>query len=176
MSVNQSTTPIEYRDIPGKPGYRATSEGRIQSCWVSSGTACRLGDEWKNLAEATRRLGHKVVSVGGYALVHRLVLEAFVGPCPPGMECRHLDGDGGNNRPENLKWGTHQENEDDKKRHATRPKGSGHVHAKITEDDVREMRRLHEAGGITQLAIARRFGLHPTTVNDIVNRKRWLHV
>lgn len=54
-------------------------------------------------------------------LVHRLVLEAFVGPCPPGMECRHFpDRDPGNNRLDNLQWGTHQENEEDKETHGTR--------------------------------------------------------
>ncbi|QZE10566.1 hypothetical protein SEA_SCOOBYDOOBYDOO_251 [Mycobacterium phage ScoobyDoobyDoo] len=43
-------------------------------------------------------------------LVHRLVLEAFVGPCPPGMETRHLDDDPSNNRLSNLCWGTRLEN------------------------------------------------------------------
>ena len=31
------------------------------------------------------------------AYVHKLVLLAFVGPRPKGMQCRHLDGDPGNN-------------------------------------------------------------------------------
>ncbi len=34
--------------------------------------------------------------------LHRLICEAFHGPCPEGQECRHLDGDPSNNRPENL--------------------------------------------------------------------------
>ena len=39
--------------------------------------------------------------------VHRLVLEAFVGPCPEGMCCRHFpDRDPSNNKLENLSWGT----------------------------------------------------------------------
>jgi HNH endonuclease len=49
--------------------------------------------------------------------VDRLVLEAFDRPKPPGMRCRHLDGDPGNNRyPENICWGTHTEEEADKLR------------------------------------------------------------
>lgn len=43
-------------------------------------------------------------------LVHRLVLAAFVGPCPEGMEALHLDNDPSNNRLDNLKWGTPSEN------------------------------------------------------------------
>lgn len=52
-------------------------------------------------------------------LVHRLVLDAFVGPREPGQECRHLDGDPSNNRLTNLAWGTQSENELDKVRHGT---------------------------------------------------------
>lgn len=53
--------------------------------------------------------------------VHRLVLEAFIGPCPSGMECRHLDGNPSNNRLENLLWGTPLENANDRRRHGTVP-------------------------------------------------------
>lgn len=43
-------------------------------------------------------------------LVHHLVLEAFVGPCPPGLLGRHLNDINTDNRVENLAWGTHAEN------------------------------------------------------------------
>lgn len=49
--------------------------------------------------------------------VHDLVLTTFAGPRPEGMECRHLDGDAHNNRIDNLKWGTHSENELDVVKH-----------------------------------------------------------
>ena len=52
-------------------------------------------------------------------LVHRLVLEAFVGPCPEGMECCHGDGNGCNNRLENLRWDTPRNNHRDKRTHGT---------------------------------------------------------
>ena len=55
-----------------------------------------------------------------HAFVQWLVLEAFVGPCPDGMECRHFpDRDPTNNRLDNVRWGTAQENSDDKKVHGT---------------------------------------------------------
>ncbi|MCW0984045.1 helix-turn-helix domain-containing protein [Agrobacterium sp. BT-220-3] len=38
--------------------------------------------------------------------VHRLVLEAFEGPCPPGMETLHLDDNPSNNTIDNLQWNT----------------------------------------------------------------------
>lgn len=43
-------------------------------------------------------------------LVHRLVLETFVGPCPENMECLHGDGNKTNNNVDNLRWGTRVEN------------------------------------------------------------------
>ena len=47
--------------------------------------------------------------------VHGLVLEAFDRPKPEGMQCRHLDGDPGNNHwPENICWGTPAEDGEDK--------------------------------------------------------------
>lgn len=49
-------------------------------------------------------------------LVHHLVLEAFVGPRPPGKIGLHWDDDPDNNTLENLRWGTHSDNQDDKVR------------------------------------------------------------
>lgn len=44
--------------------------------------------------------------VGKKLYVHRLVLETFVGPCPPGMQCLHKDDNPANNHLSNLSWGT----------------------------------------------------------------------
>lgn len=51
--------------------------------------------------------------------VHRLVLEAFVGPCPEGMEGCHNNGNPADNRLENLRWDTRSENVYDAVRHGT---------------------------------------------------------
>jgi HNH endonuclease/NUMOD4 motif-containing protein len=62
------------------------------------------------------------LSRGGVKLhthVHVLVATAFHGPCPPDMECRHLDGNRSNNVASNLKWGTSSENNRDLVRHGT---------------------------------------------------------
>lgn len=54
-----------------------------------------------------------------HAHVHVVVASAFHGPCPPRMECRHLDGNRSNNTASNLSWGTFSENNLDRVRHGT---------------------------------------------------------
>lgn len=44
------------------------------------------------------------------AYPYRLVLEAFIGPCPPDMEALHWDDDADNNVLSNLRWGTRTDN------------------------------------------------------------------
>ena len=58
--------------------------------------------------------------------IHRLVLKAFVGPCPSGMEACHNNGDRTDNRLVNLRWDTKSANAFDRVRHGT------HNHASKT--------------------------------------------
>lgn len=71
---------------------------------------------------AMKRYGHLHVDlwfngVHETRLVHHLVAEAFLGPRPPELETRHLDGDSSNNRVGNLVYGTSTENSYDMVRH-----------------------------------------------------------
>jgi hypothetical protein len=68
--------------------------------------------------------GYRVVSLADSSTrklrkVHRLVLEAFVGPCPPEMEGCHGNGVRSDNRLENLRWGTKSDNNTDRVTHGT---------------------------------------------------------
>ena len=107
--------------------------------------------------------------------VHHLVLSAFVGPRPKGMECRHLDGDKDNNRSENLCWGTRTENTADKRRHGTMARGERNGMAKLTEVNVIEIRKLL-AQGMPQQKIANHFGVDRKTIWELKMRICWAHV
>lgn len=107
--------------------------------------------------------------------VHKLVLRAFRGPAPKGTQCRHHDGDRRNNRLTNLSWGTVQQNHDDKRRHGTMAKGSSIGQSKLTEDQVREMRRRAVAGE-RKRSIAREFGVCEATLQHILTRRTWRHI
>lgn len=107
--------------------------------------------------------------------VHYLVLTAFRGPRPKGMQCRHLDGNQMNSHLSNLKWGTPQENTEDKRRHGTIPRGELHQNAKITESTVRAIRQEF-ADGSRNCDLARKYRLHDNTVRSILKRRIWSHV
>lgn len=108
-------------------------------------------------------------------LVQRLVLDAFVGPCPDGMEAAHQNGVRTENHLGNLVWKTHQDNINDQVTHGTRAAGDRVGGAKLDEARVREIRELY-ARGTTQRAIARQYGVTFQSVHDIVHRRTWAHV
>jgi hypothetical protein len=115
------TGQVAYLPVPGVVGYCAGTDGSIWSRWVQ-GRYNRLADRWRRLvASPGHKKGYLTVKLCGLTRkVHEVILTTFVGPCPDGMECRHLDGNPANSALSNLAWGTHLENEADKLRHGTR--------------------------------------------------------
>lgn len=114
--------------------------------------------------------------------VHRLVLEAFVGPCPEGMECRHLNGKQRDNRLENLSWGTPERNNQDKKLHGTNVGSKGGCKGKkyarrnrynLTELDVRVIRSMWSSGLHTIKELAGDYGVTTSHMSAILRRKSW---
>jgi len=142
------------------------------------GTSVRVfrGRHLTQKSRARPRPGHLFVdiSAGGRVSrkwVHRLVLEAFVGPCPAGTECCHGDGDPTNNHVENLRWDTHATNMAE----ANCATGSRHGMAKLLEADVIRIRHM-VADGVTQLRVAAIFGVQRSTICNIVSGRTWKHV
>ena len=113
----------QWRDIANFEGYQVSSRGRVRSL---DRTVLVSGYESERCARPTfiRKLkgrilkpgphpsGHVMVvlGAGNTHSVHRLVAEAFHGPCPDGHEVLHLNHSPADNRAANLKWGTRSEN------------------------------------------------------------------
>lgn len=55
-------------------------------------------------------------------------------------------------------------------------RGSAHPQTKITEDDVREIRRRYAAGGITQRELGEEYGMSQPKIGKIILRRSWTHV
>lgn len=105
-----------WRLIPGYGDcYFISDKGRVLSLnrhdpHVMLQTSDKRGYSMVQLSHANRTYNR---------FVHQLVAEAFHGPCPEGLECRHLNGNKMDNRALNLKWGTQSENSFDRVRHGT---------------------------------------------------------
>jgi hypothetical protein len=109
--------------------------------------------------------------------IYRLVLEAFVGLCPPQHVCNHKDGNPANNALDNLEWVTWQRNA----QHAVEIgltinlRGEQHGNARFTTTDVLMMRRLAREG-MSFTAIGRQFDTSCSIVSRIVKRQGWAHI
>jgi hypothetical protein len=179
MSSSNFIAAVEYREVVGFRGYRVGDDGSIWS--RHRGGIDWLKDEWKQLKPWPGNAhGHLAVGLrmggGRYKrYVHQLVLDAFIGACPPGQQCRHLDDDRLNNRLSNLCWGTQAENYDDRRRNGRDSAGSRHHHAILVESQVAEIRSL-AAAGVARRELAGRFGIHRGQIDRIVTGKAWKHV
>jgi hypothetical protein len=151
---------ITYKIV--KPGYRVGSDGSVWSC---------LTGVWRQLKPAIAdKYGHRVVQLGRGDMrrVGPLVLSAFKGARPQGKECRHLNGNAGDDDASNLEWGTSKENQLDRFRHGTHGRGERNPMAKLTDKQVAEIRAL----SLTQSRIASMFGISRGYVSMIQHNKK----
>ena len=110
--------------LVGCPGYEVSENGKIRSLDRVI-TVVRSCPKSKNIITITRRLKGRERKLqrddpSSYPFImadletkvycHRAVLEAFVGPCPDGMQCLHEDDDKNNPKLGNLSWGTPSKN------------------------------------------------------------------
>ena len=106
-------------------------------------------------------------------LIHRLVMAAFHGKSE--LHVNHKDGNKKNNRLENLEYCTQKQNGEHAAKNDLVAYGSRVNGSKLTDDDVREVRRLF-ASGENYKDIGKRFQMHPMNVYHIVNRVTWKRV
>ena len=105
--------------------------------------------------------------------VHALVCEAFHGKPKgrKGLHVRHLNGNSKDNRPDNLAYGTPQENWEDKIVSNTATIGEKNGRAKLSNEQRREVYDLY-AEGCSQIKIAKQFGVTQGAVSKIIKQCR----
>jgi HNH endonuclease len=110
--------------------------------------------------------------------VQRLVALHFIGPKPADKVVCHNDGNKLDCSVTNLRYDTQRNNIADIYLHGNEnpPRGSMNGMAKLTEDNVRELRRLKSAEGLSHSQLGERFGISREQARDIANRKYWRHV
>lgn len=160
--------------IEGFPGYFVCAEGSV---WSTKNHAPRQLKPFK------KKSGHLQVALmangakrGKSICVHVLVLTAFKGAPPDGLECLHGDGNAANNNIRNLRWGTRLQNVRDSITHGTAPRGETNGSAKLNEATVRQIRAAYCPGAVSLMTVAKRFNVSYTTVHKIINMDTWRHV
>ena len=105
--------------------------------------------------------------------MHRIVSEAFIGKCSDGKQVNHIDGNKANNLADNLEYVTPSENLIHSYRIGSHVplRGETHGRSKLTEENVREIRRLLVKE--SQHVIARLFNVSQSTISDISTGNNW---
>ena len=160
----------KWVQIPGFEGrYEVSDLGRVRSVDREVETSNGQVRRYRGMLLSPGRMndfGHVTVMLGrdgGSRCVHDLVLNAFVGPPEPGQECRHFDGDGSNNRLENLRWGSRSQNGKDTTRLGRR---------RFTYEQADEMRQKKNQGWLLR-EIAEEYGCSVSLVHQITTGFRY---
>ena len=157
----------------GSPTAGGTSMGAVEK-WVADhvnhkGDACLI---WPFAMLAT---GYGAMRFRGRnSDAHRtMCILAHGEPPTPKHEAAHScgNGSGGCVNPHHLRWATRAENMEDRALHGSGNRGGTHYNAKLTEDDVRQIRAI--SSGLSQSEIAHQFGIDASHVSNIVSRKAW---
>lgn len=107
-------------------------------------------------------------------LAHHFICEKAHGPPPtPKHGAAHWCGNGhlGCVNPYHVRWATQTENKADELIHGTRNRGIRNGQTKLTEQDIRTIRRLRPTTKLKDLADV--YGLTMGGISNIASRKRW---
>ena len=142
------------------------AKGEPEECW-----------EWKGhiaIRSGKRRYG-KFKICGKPVHANRVAWELTNGKIPDGLWVLHKCDNPPCCNPAHLFLGTNQDNVDDRQAKGRQAKGKGNGQAKFEDDEVREARQMRRSG-LTFKAISVHFGVHPSAIVFIVQRKTYHHV
>lgn len=169
----------EWRPIAGwEDRYEVSSLGNVRR--ISPGRGATVGKVLTTRLFGSKGSKYPAVNLyrPGYSkgyYVHILVARAFLGPTPIGKEINHKDLVKTNPRLDNLEFLTHRENADHASQGGVIHKGENHWNSKITEEDVRAIRRL-SAEGMSYKDISDKYPLSIEAIGRITLGKSWKHV
>ena len=179
----------DLREAPGVPGIHVSADGGVYS------TRSPHEDGLLRKVKCAKVTGGYLIvkvledGIRVNQYVHRLICEAFNGPCPGPHKPHvcHRNDIKDDNRAENLYWGSDLDNKQDairngrtipmeqvRHKRATQV-GENAVCVKLTEEIVRQIRQRN-GNGEKYAALAREFGTHPNTIRLICLRQTWTHV
>lgn len=171
----------KWRDVVGYEGiYQVSDLGRVRSARTTTNTSFgRLLKPYIGRA-GYPRVTLRRENVPKLCFVHTLVAHAFLGPQPEGIQVNHKNGDKACSRADNLEYVTQSENMIHAYRVLGAPRsslrGSDRSDAKLNESAVLQIRQLFATGKYLHKELAQRFGVHSTTISNVLTGKTWKHV
>lgn len=166
--------------MPSEDKQRTVNRFQEDRVWSSGKfTVDSEGHVWRSGRRAENRVGGYLqvkVMISGtryYTCAHRLVWCALVGPIPHGMVVNHKNGKKDDNRPENLEITSYSGNT----KHAYRTglmdeNGERNPAAKLTDQQVAEIRESYIPGSVTQKQLADKYGVQHQSISRIIRGTR----
>lgn len=171
--------PEEWEIIPKNTAFEASSHGRIRT-WFFRGKRLpkprMVTQRLSPAGYATTSMPRGIKKKDRHNLVHRLVLDAFLGERDE-LEVNHKNGIKADNRLSNLEWCTSAEN----RRHAVNsglavpPRGEYSSAAKLTEEQAAEIKRRIVDGQMPK-SIGIAMGIAPHMIKNIKYGNKWSHI
>lgn len=182
-----------WKNIPGFEEYQTSNFGNVRSLDRYINQKSRKANNYTHkrfikgrllkpyIIWSNNKYPHYAITIGRRKkfLVHRLILLTFIGECPKGMECCHNDGDGLNNKLENLRWDTAANNQMDRYKHGTITYGcligSAHPCSVLKEEDILYIRSTpNYKGKCTEMA--KKYNVAMSTISSILQGLTWKHI
>ena len=133
---------------------RWIDKSNIEGCW-----------EW--VAGKSKQGYGRLTFKHNYIYAHRAMWECANGEIPEGLDVLHSCANPSCVNPNHLFLGTHQDNMKD--RNSKARFGT----AKLSVEDVKEIRRLFRVGEKTVAQLSERFDINKKAVYNIVNQRSW---
>lgn len=170
-----------WKAIPGFKGYEASDRGRVRSIdrvimvnlhgrgilFPVRRRGQILKPQWSGEGNKSRL--HVALGKGNQLGVHQVVMLAFVGPPPIGMEVAHNNGKPDDNRLSNLRYDTPVGNQADRLKHGTHMRGRRHPSAILTRQAVLKIR----ASKLPYRVLAQMYGVSRSGIKNVRNRRAW---
>ncbi len=160
--------------LPTTPPEGTQAERFFNLCdWHNDGDTCW---KWKG---QTQQDGYGLFMSdgrGSKVRAHRFAYAELVGPIPAGLNVCHRCDNPACVNPYHLFLGTTRENMLDASAKGRVRHGAKHANAVLTDKEVLEARALWAEGNLSMARIARKYRVHPVTMQDVLNRVTWKHL
>lgn len=162
MAQRQTTPETFWLKVDKEAGPVHPIHGK---CWIWNG--------------AHNKAGYGVSSIKKkFIYIHRYAFQLENGPIPEGKDVLHKCDFTGCCCPSHLFLGDDKTNTQDRQDKGRTAKGVGHGRVKLTEGKVKSIRTRYCKGIYRSGAyvLAKEFGVHPTLIKAIIDRKIWKHI